>query len=134
MKWNARQHSGIALPAIIFMIVIVALLVGAMAQLLNVASGVTDIRLQSSRAFWAAKAGVERAAYHINATDTCAPAAGTYTINGVQVVVNCNSLDYNEAGNTTRVFQVDVRAQSGGAPSDLDFVSRQLTVVLNVEL
>ncbi|HAG95002.1 MAG TPA: hypothetical protein DCL78_12850, partial [Gammaproteobacteria bacterium] len=67
-------------------------------------------------------------------TDTCAPAAGTYTINGVQVVVNCSSLDYNEAGNTTRVFQVDVRAQSGGAPSDLDFVSRQLTVVLNVEL
>ena len=87
MKRNARQHSGIALPAIIFMIVIVALLVGAMAQLLNVASGVTDIRLQSSRAFWAAKAGVERAAYHINATDTCAPAAGTYTINGVQVVL-----------------------------------------------
>jgi len=132
-RWSGA-HSGIALPAIIFMIVIVALLVGAMAQLLNVSSGVTDIRLQSAKAFWAAKAGVERAAYHVNATAACAPAAGTYTINGFQVLVNCSSVDYNEASNTVRVFQVDVSAQSAGSPTGLDYVSRQLTVVMNVEI
>ena len=126
-------NKGIALPAVIFMIVIVALLVGAMSRMLNVSSGITDIRIQSSRAFWAAKAGTEWAAYQINANGNCAAATGSLNVNGFSVVVSCSSTDYNEAGNTTRVYNVNVQAQSSGSPSDLDYVSRQLTVVLNVE-
>ena len=126
-------NKGIALPAVIFMIVIVALLVGAMSRMLNVSSGITDIRIQSSRAFWAAKAGTEWAAYQINANGNCAAATGSFSVNGFSVAVSCTSVDYNEAGNTTRVYSVDVQAQSSGSPSDLDYVSRQLTVVLNVE-
>lgn len=133
---NGRQRQfGIALPAIIFMIVIVALLVGAMARILNVSSSATDIKLQSTRAFWAAKAGAEWAAYQINAnpSGTCAVATGTLTVNGFQVAISCNNSDYNEASNTVRVFEVDVQAQSSGSPADLDYVSRRLRVVLNVE-
>lgn len=132
--WDRRRtQSGIALPAIIFMIVIVALLVGAMARILNLSSGMTDIRLQSTRAFWAAKAGAEWAGYQIHANNNCAAASGSQTINGFAVTVSCTSTDYDEAGNTIRVYQVEVQAQSPGSPSDLDFVSRQITVVLNVE-
>lgn len=128
-----RDQKGIALPAIIFMIVVVALLVGAMAQILNVSSGIVDIRTQSSRAFWAAKAGAEWAAYQINSSNTCAAATGTLSINGFQVTVTCNSADYNEAGSTVRVYELDIQARSAGSPVDLDYVSRQLTVVMNVE-
>lgn len=127
------RTQGIALPAVIFMIVIVALLVGAMARMLNVSSAITDIRMQSSRAFWAAKAGAEWAAYQINANGNCAAATGSLSINGFSVQVGCSSADYNEAGNTVRVYEVNVQAQSAGSPTDLDYVSRQLMVVLNVE-
>ncbi|RLT97933.1 MAG: pilus assembly protein MshP [Ketobacter sp.] len=130
---HIKRNQGIALPAVIFMIVIVALLVGAMARILNVSSAITDIRLQSSRAFWAAKAGSEWAAYQIHANGNCAAATGTLSINGFSVQVGCASADYDEAGNTVRVYEVNVQAQSAGSPTDLDYVSRQLTVVLNVE-
>lgn len=131
---NVGRHSyGIALPAIIFMIVIVALLVGSMAQILNVSSGITDIRMQSTRAFWAAKAGAEWAAYQINSANSCAAATGNLSINGFQVAVSCSSVDYNEASNTVRIYEVNIQAQSSGSPADLDYVSRRLTVVLNVE-
>ncbi|NIR92194.1 MAG: hypothetical protein GWO08_00525, partial [Gammaproteobacteria bacterium] len=87
--WSGRRgaQSGIALPAIIFMIVIVALLVGSMAQILNLSSGMTDIRLQSARAYWAAKAGAEWAAYQVNVNNDCTAATGSQNINGFTVSV-----------------------------------------------
>lgn len=128
-----QPHSGFALPAIVFMIVVVALLVAAMSQILNVSSGITDIRTQSARAFWAAKAGAEWAAYQINSANSCASATGNLNINGFQVAVVCNSTDYTEAANTVRVYEVNIQAQSTGSSANVDYVSRSLTVVLNVE-
>lgn len=122
---------GFALPAVIFMMVIVVLLITAMTRLLSTQSAISDMQLLGVRAFWAAKAGADWAAYRINATHACA--TGNLTINGFQVTVGCVSNSYVEAGNTVSVYEVNVSAQYGSDPGGVDYVSRQLNLVLNVE-
>ena len=124
---------GFALPAVIFLMVIVTLLITYLARIQNTQSAVGDLRLQGSRAYWAAKAGAEWAAYQININNSCAAATGNLTINGFQVAIGCNASSYIEAGNTVTLYDVSVLAQSGGMVSGPDFVSRQITLVLNVE-
>lgn len=124
-------HNGMALPAVIFMMVIVALLVAGMARLLGAQSGINNLQLLGARAFWAAKAGGEWAAYRINATGSCA--SGNLVIDSFQVSVSCTSRNYLEAGNTVSIFDVNVIAQNGTDIGSVDYVSRQLDLVLNVE-
>ena len=130
MKLRARDK-GFALPAVIFMMVIVVLLITAMTRLISTQSAISDLQLLGVRAFWAAKAGAEWAAHRINVTHACA--TGNLTINGFQVTVGCASNSYIEAGNTVSVYEVNVVAQYGSDPGGVDYVSRQLNLVLNVE-
>ena len=132
MKLPFRAQ-GFALPAVIFMMVVVTLLITYMARIQNTQSATGDLRLQGTRAYWAAKAGVEWAAYQVNRNNNCAAATGTLVLNGFQVAVACASRSYTEAGNTVSLYQVSVLAQSAGSVSDPDYVSRQITLVLNVE-
>lgn len=122
---------GFALPAVIFMMVIVVLLISYMVRMLNTQSAINDMQLLGTRAFWAAKAGAEWAAFRINRSGSCA--ADTLSIDGFTVVVSCVSNSYAEGSGTVTVFEVNVNAQHPAGPGSADYVSRQLNLVLNAE-
>lgn len=128
---SLKKSSGFALPAVIFMMVIVVLLIGYMVRMLNTQSAINDMQLLGTRAFWAAKAGAEWAAYRINQSGACA--SDTLTVDSFTVTVSCASSSYVEAGNTVTVFEVNVDAQHPAGPGSADYVSRQLNLVLNAE-
>ena len=131
LRSSLKKKSGFALPAVIFMMVIVVLLIGYMVRMLNTQSAINDMQLLGTRAFWAAKAGAEWAAYRINQSGACA--SDTLTVDSFTVTVSCASSSYVEAGNTETVFGVNVDAQHPAGPGSADYVSRQLNLVLNAE-
>ena len=133
---NKHNSDGFALPAVIFMMVIVTLLIVAMVRIQVTQSATTDLRLLGTHAYWAAKSGAEWAAYQIHRSAPgagCTNAIGTMTIDGFQVSVSCSSNSYLEGGNSVYLYQIIVLSTSGAAVGSPDYVSRKLTMVLNVE-
>lgn len=132
MHYNNKK--GFALPAMIFLMVVVTLLIGYMARIQSSQAAVSGLRIQSTRVFWAAKAGTEWAAFQLINNPSCAAATGSLTINGFQVSVSCNSNSYTEGGSTVFMFEITALAQNAVPVDSLDYVSRQVTTVLHVEI
>lgn len=122
-------QSGFALPAVIFLMVIVVLLITYMARMANTQASINDMQLLGVRAFWAAKAGGEWAANRIHTSGTCA--SDTLTIEGFSVAVTCVTASYSESGSAVQVYEVTVTAQHPAGADGADYVSRQLKLVLN---
>lgn len=129
------KQRGFALPAIIFLMVIVTLLIGYMARIQSSQAAANSLRIEGTRAYWAAKAGSQWAAYQINVStsNTCAPAVGTLSINGFQVAMSCTVSSYTEGSNTIYLYEVTALAQNAFTVDSLDYVSRQITTVINEE-
>lgn len=130
------DNGGFALPAVIFMMVIVTLLIAYMVRIQVTQSATTNMRLLGTQAYWAAKSGAEWAAYQIHRSAPgagCSNATGAMTIDGFQISVGCSSNSYLEGGKNVYLYQIVVLSTSGAAVGSPDYVSRKLTMVLNVE-
>lgn len=134
---SARRHyrtgteGGFVLPAAIFLLVILAALAGFMVTLSRTTniSGALDI--QGARAYQAARAGMEWAAWRVAQTPAqpcnAAPMpALSGTLAAFTVTVSCTpSGPYADGATSVTVYQVTSTATSG-APGSVDFVSRQI--------
>lgn len=129
--FTARSATrGFALVSAIFILVVLALL-GAMMVALSSTQHVGQARdLFGSRAYFAARAGIEWGVYAALRNGACAPSttlpalAGSAT--GFAVVVACSvSGPFDEGGTSVRVYQVTSTATHGSAGAP-DQVERQL--------
>jgi len=127
------HNKGFALPAVIFMMVVVTLLIAYMVRIQATQTATSDLRLLGVKAYMAAQAGAQLAAYKVSTGNSCATISGSLSIDGFQVTIGCNSNIYTEGGATLTVFEIAILAASPGAVSDTDYVSRNVTLVLNVE-
>jgi MSHA biogenesis protein MshP len=134
---NKQTSRGFLLPAAIFLLVILAAL-GAYA--LNISStqqATSKQDIQGSRAYQAARAGLEWAIFQVLAPGTAnlvnCPTPTTLTIEGFTVNVTCTqSVDYNEQGTdrTIRLFEITSRA-SFGVAGTIDYSERQLQATVS---
>lgn len=123
-----RQQRGYSLVPALFLLIVLAGL-GTVAVRLNaVQSQTVVLGMQSSRAYAAAKSGVEWAAYRALSGTGCA--AGSVTLSeaglaGFVVDTNCSVTTHTEGSGTVRVYAIDAFARFGvyGSP---DYVSRRL--------
>jgi MSHA biogenesis protein MshP len=133
---------GIALPAMVFLLVIVALMIGAGVQMLLAGSHTQSLQIQQARALAAAKAGAEWALWQVSDRDgllgldgsTLPPCFADRTLalpaplDGLQVQLSClrepasGSLD--EGGLKLASYRVQALASSGSAGA-ADFVQRR---------
>jgi MSHA biogenesis protein MshP len=126
---------GFALVSAIFILVVLALL-GAMMVNLSTTQHIGQARdLAGSRAYFAARAGIEWGAFAALRNDACAPSttlpglAGSAA--GFAVVVACSvSGPFDEGGSTVRVYQLTSTATRGAAGAP-DQVERQLQAVVS---
>jgi MSHA biogenesis protein MshP len=129
---TASRHAGrgFALVSAIFILVVLALL-GAMMVALSSTQHVGQARdLFGSRAYFAARAGIEWGVYAALRNNACAPSttlpalAGSAA--GFAVVVTCAvSGPFDEGGTQVRVYQLTATASRGAAGAP-DQVERQL--------
>ncbi len=130
-------ESGFVLPSAIFLVVILAALGGYMVALSRTShiSGALDI--QGARAYQAARAGIEWAAWQVVqnpafvctptfsevASPSAVPLAGT--LGAFTVEVSCDPFGPYTDGDPVTVYRVTSRARSG-VPDSVDYVERQI--------
>jgi MSHA biogenesis protein MshP len=131
---KARQQ-GFAIITAVFLIVVLSLL-GAMIVSLSTTQQVGSARdLLGSRAYFAARAGIEWGSYQVLQSGACAASstlpALTGSAGGFTVTVSCSaSGPFDEAGTTVRVYRITSTA-STGTLGQLDHAERQLQAVVS---
>ena len=138
----STRCDGFVLPSAIFLLVILASLAAFMVTISQIQNVTLTQDVQGSRAYQAARAGIEWGLYQVldpgNAT-VVAPTDATWpgmpacvpntslTIEGFAVSVRCTPYDYFEDGNDRRirVYHLVATAQFGGAPGAMSYIERQ---------
>lgn len=140
MSHAPRAESGFVLPTAIFLLVILAALGGYMVSLSRTSQLSSALDIQGGRAYQAARAGIEWAAWQSiqnAAAYGCATAGSSSDVinlsadlAGFTTTVACSSTTFDEAGNTVRMYSITATAASGEAESS-DYVERVLTATLS---
>lgn len=129
-----REQKGFALPAAIFVVVIIALMVAAMVRLGAGQTASVNQGLLASRAYWAAQSGLEWGLYQVSANGSC-NASSTMDIGVFQVTVTCVSQSFQEAGATSvQTFQINAAASTKNmSVDDPDYVYRASQVEMLIK-
>lgn len=133
---NKRQQTecGFTIVAAIFLLVVLAALGAFMLSISNTQHLTSAQDVQGSRAYWAARAGLELA---IASTPATCPAANTTTnmitsidAFSVQISTSCNP--YTEAAATANVhiFQLTATASNAAMIGSLGFIERSLSAAI----
>lgn len=132
MRHFSRSQNGFAAIAAIFLVVVLAALGGFMLTFSNTQQLTSAQDVQGSRAYWAARAGLEWAVVAIPATPAlCAnPVAAPPTpIEGFTIRILCSQNAYDEGGVTRTIYQFESQAYVGTVGS-VGFIERSLSAAL----
>ncbi len=134
------RHGGFTLVSAIFLLVALAALGAAIVRLSTTQQVTSAQDLQGSRAYQAARAGVEWGVYQVMAPDnptyTLPGCFGntSFSLEGFSVVVSCAQTQYLEAADrdkTIAIYQLISTASSGGAVGDVNRIERQIKVLVS---
>ncbi len=135
---GASQH-GFSMIAAIFLLVVLAALGAFMLTFSNIQHLTSAQDVQGSRAYWAARAGLEWAIAGVVATTvptppavlplpaTCPATAPPASVNGFTLVITCTPQSYTEAGATINIFQLTSSASTTGGVGSIGFIERSLS-------
>ena len=125
-----RSQSGFVLPTAIFLLVVLAALATYMVSLSRTSHISSALDIQGTRAYLAARAGIEWGAWQLLQNNSCQPAppplglAGT--LSTFSVSVSCSPpITYTDGADTVTVYRITSTATSG-APGEVDYVERRI--------
>jgi MSHA biogenesis protein MshP len=126
-----RQH-GFSLVTAIFLLVVIAALGTFAVTLSTTQQQSAALDVLGSRAYQAARAGIEWGAYQALQNSACSPtqvlAALPNSLANFNVTVNCTSAATTDGGTAITLYQLTSTAQ-GTSPSP-NYVERQMTVTI----
>jgi MSHA biogenesis protein MshP len=128
------RSRGFAAVAAMFLLVVLAALGGFMVSFSNTQQLTATQDLQGTRAYWAARAGLEWALGAIAADRTACPAPKPATVDtgfSFTLVIDCSVRNYLENGVAVRIFAIDSVARTGTVGS-LGFVERSVSASYEV--
>lgn len=132
MNRRPRTESGFVLPTAIFLLVILAALAAYMVSLSRTSHISSALDVQGTRAYLAARTGIEWGAWQLlRNSSSCAAASPTLTLGGTlaafSVKVSCvpSIPPYIDGADTITVYVITSTATSG-APGQVDYVERQI--------
>jgi MSHA biogenesis protein MshP len=123
-----RRQRGFALVVAIFLLVVLASLGVYIVKISGVQHATVNIALQGSRAFEAARTGIEWGAFQALDSGACTTSTLNLTeagLDGFDVDVTCTVTSHTETGTTFNLYVIEVEARAGayGTP---DYVSRRM--------
>lgn len=138
MNKQKKYNEGFLLPAAIFILVILAGLGAYALNITSVQQSTSTQDVQGSRAYQAARTGVEWAAYQVlspgtTALTSCPTSPTTLTIDTFSVVVSCTrSADYFEQGTDHTIAMYDITSTASfGTTGTLNYIERQIQLTLS---
>lgn len=123
-----RAQRGFSLVPALFLLVVLAVLGAVAVRLSAVEHQTVVLSMQSTRAYAAARAGIEWSAYQAINAGTCGSATVALIeggLDGFTVETNCSTTSHNEGSSTTNVYVLEAFAYSGAYGSP-DYVSRRI--------
>ncbi|WP_137820502.1 hypothetical protein [Pseudomonas sp. 2FG] len=131
---SERSEQGFALVAALFVMVVIALVVVAMARLSANQHGTNSLAIQQARAYEAAQAGLE---WGINQAlaGNCQPVPTAVGLAGsnlaeFNLLVVCSVAAYVENGAAVNIYRLTATADNGNPANRPDYAYRQLTAVV----
>ncbi|MCX7218657.1 MAG: pilus assembly PilX N-terminal domain-containing protein [Burkholderiales bacterium] len=148
IKFSLKQRArGFSLVAAIFLLVIMSALGAFMLSISTMQQTTSTQDLQGSKAYQAAKAGIEWGVYQVMkaensippgpvlAPSDCSVATGLPVfggaLQGFKVSVTCALSPYVEGGNTVRVYQLTSTASLGTDTKATTYVERSMSASVN---
>ena len=128
-----QAQRGFAIVAAIFLLVVLSAL-GAFMLTFSTVQHITSAQdVQGTRAYQAARTGIEWGAYQVLISSSC-PLSTSLMAGGTQagfsIVVQCNSFpSTTEGGNTVNMYQI-ISTASQGTVSSATYVERQLQATI----
>ena len=141
MSIASRQQAGFGIVSAVFLLVILAILAASITFLAGTQRSTAMIDILGSRAYQAARAGIEWGAFqalqNASCTGTDLTFAGT-SMAGFTASVTCTANTVNEGGQTITIFTIRSTACNfpagascpNGASNDPNYVERQITAVI----
>ena len=118
---------GFSLVTAIFLLVVLSALGAMMLTFFTAQQQSSGLDVMGTRAYHAARAGVEWGAYQVLQAGNCV-ASSTLPLGGTlapfNVTVTCQAQAYSEAAATVTVYRLTSTAKSGGSPGQADYVER----------
>ena len=132
---NLKLQRGFAAIAAIFLVVVLAALGAFMVTFSNTQQLTSAQDIQGSRAYWAARAGLEWGIGSVAANAGIPPACpaspttlATTFDGGFTVTVTCSRSDYTEATQTKSIYQITATAvASTGSVGSIGFIERSMS-------
>lgn len=122
-----RPQPGFALVSAIFLLVILAALGAFMLTFSNTQQLTSAQDVQGSRAYWAAKGGIQWAVSRLQPPAAACPAASTsLTLDGFAVTVTCSANTYTEGADSRIVYWVQSTATAGGGVGSIGYTERNI--------
>jgi len=135
MKRVPHTESGFVLPTAIFLLVILAALAAYMVSLSRTSHISSALDIQGSRAYQAARAGIEWAAWQVvdpqglQVNPAPCPLPTTLTLEGTlaafSVDVSCTLFVEADGADTVAIYQITSTATSG-LDDEVDYVEREI--------
>lgn len=137
-----KIQQGFSIVSAIFLLVVLSFLGVAMTTFSTTQHQSAAMDVMGSRAYQAARAGIEWAAYNVAQSPASSPAAWAGCAAGAgvavagdlapfsPVTVNCAAASQVEGASTIWIYDVSAVAQTGGVPGDQDYVERVIDVKL----
>jgi MSHA biogenesis protein MshP len=131
-----RAETGFVLPTAIFLLVVLAALATYMVSLSRTSHTSSALDIQGARAYQAARAGIEWAAWQVVDPQNLQPdpdpcpasptaLALTGTLAAFAVSVTCTRTIETDGADTLYIYQITSTATSG-LPGEVDYVDRQI--------
>jgi len=130
---------GFSVITAIFLLVVLSFLGIAMVSFSTSQHQSSAMDVMGSRAYQAARAGMEWAAFNVTqspynagAPATCATSFAAGSLGGTlapfAVTVSCATISRTEAGSTVWMYDITSTATTGGVPGDAGYVARVISV------
>jgi len=140
MSHTRAMQRGFATIVALFLLVVLAALGAFMVSISSSQQVSSALDIQGSRAYWAAKAGLEWSLGTLAQTPVPVPPAyvacptppSPFVVDGFTVVVTCSgdSTVFDENGVARRVYALSSRASAGGAIGGMGYVERSVSAAV----
>ena len=129
-----KLQNGFSIITAIFLLVVLSFLGVAMVSLSTSQHQSAAMDVMGSRAYQAARAGIEwQALYVVNSASNAVASvpecgANSLTLPPFTVTVNCAAASHVEGASTIWIYDVSASAVTGGVPGDQNYVERVISV------
>lgn len=127
MKRLHAIQRGFAAITAVFLLVVLAALGAFMLTFSNTQQLTSAQDVQGSRAYWAARAGLEWGVSRVLAAPAVCTPSTSFPVEGFTVTVICTPQSYSESGGTVTIFRLGATASQGGAVGAVGYVERSVS-------